>query len=435
MSNPSVTERVTQAVPQTPAAQHDGWRARLRRLDPNIGSLGWVSFFADLSTEIVYPLFPFFITTVLGAPAAVLGVIEGIAEATASITKYPFGQWSDYTGRRRIFAAFGYGLAGLGKLIIAAATVWPVALVGRFVDRLGKGMRGAPRDALIAASAKDDERGIAFGLHRAMDTMGAVLGPLVAILLIQLDVPLRWVFAIAVVPGLIGVLVIVLFVHEHRQEPHRAAFRLSLPKAPAFRWLLLGTLVFSVGNSSDMFILLKAQDAIMPSAQSTAAGVTGVILLYVLYNVVYSGFSIPLGHVSDRVGQLPLVLVGFLVFALVYLGFATADSWPFMVGLFALYGVYIAATEGTSKALVSRAIPPKEHGSALGLYYTASGLASFAASSIGGVLWSAVAPWATFVYGAACALLAAIVLGVARLRLGRDAGLNAAPRTSPENHA
>jgi MFS family permease len=397
------------------AAGPPGWRERLRRLDPNIRSLGWVSFFADLSSEIVYPLFPLFVTGVLGAPAAVLGLIEGIAEATASIAKYPFGQWSDYTGRRRIFAACGYGLAGAGKLVIAVATVWPVALAGRFVDRLGKGMRGAPRDALIAASATDKERGIAFGLHRAMDTMGAVLGPLVALLLIELDVPLRWVFAVAVIPGLLSVLVIALFVRERRQQPHQAAFRLSLPKAPAFRWLLLATLIFSVGNSSDMFILLRAQ--------SVGLGVAGVILLYVLYNLVYSGFSIPAGHLSDRVGQLPLVLGGFVVFALVYAGFAAAGSWPYLVGLFAFYGIYIAATEGTSKALISRAIPEKEHGSALGMYYTASGLASFAASSIGGVLWSAVGPWATFTYGAACALLAAAVLGLARLRLGRGAGL------------
>jgi MFS family permease len=392
-----------------------GWRARLRSLDPNIRSLGWVSFFADLGSEIVYPLFPIFITSVLGAPAAVLGLIEGIAEATASITKYPFGQWSDYTGRRRVFAAFGYGLAGFGKLIVAVALVWPVALLGRFVDRLGKGMRGAPRDALIAASARDEDRGIAFGLHRAMDTMGAVLGPLVALLLIEVGVPLRWVFAVAVIPGLISVVVIVLFVREHRREPHHSAFRLTLPKAPAFRWLLLATLIFSVGNSSDMFILLKAQ--------SVGAGVAGVILLYVLYNVMYSGFSIPAGHLSDRVGQLPLVLGGFVVFAFVYAGFAAAQSWPYLIGLFAFYGVYIAATEGTSKALISRAIPAKEHGSALGMYYTASGLAAFAASSIGGLLWSAVGPWATFTYGAACALLAAAVLGVARLRLGRDGGL------------
>jgi MFS family permease len=397
------------------AAAMPGWRARLRALDPNVRSLGWVSFFADLGSEIVYPLFPLFITSVLGAPAAVLGLIEGIAEATAGITKYPFGQWSDYTGRRRVFAAFGYGLAGFGKLLIAVAAVWPVALLGRFVDRLGKGMRSAPRDALIAASAKDSERGIAFGLHRAMDTLGAVLGPLVALLLIEAGVPMRWVFAVAVIPGMLSVLVIVLFVRERRREPHRAAFRLSLPKAPAFRWLLLATLVFSIGNSSDMFILLKAQDI--------GAGVTGVILLYVLYNIVYSAFSIPAGALSDRVGQLPLVLGGFVVFALVYAGFAAAPSWPYLLGLFAFYGLYIAATEGTSKALVSRAIPAKEHGSALGLYYTASGLASFAASTVGGVLWSAVAPWATFAYGAACALLAALVLAVARVRLGRGAGL------------
>ena len=387
---------------------------RLHSLDRNVRSLGLVSFFADFSSEIVYPLFPIFITSVLGAPAAVLGLIEGVAEATASITKYPFGQWSDYSGRRRVFAGAGYGLAGLGKLLIAVAFVWPVALLGRFVDRLGKGMRSAPRDALIAASTHDEERGIAFGLHRTLDTLGAVVGPLLALLLVELHVPVRWIFAIAVVPGILSVGVILWFVKERRQEPQRAAFRPRLPASPAFRWLLAGTLVFSLGNSSDMFILLKAK--------SVGLSLAGVILLYVLYNVTYSAFSLPAGGLSDRVGQLPLVLAGYVVFACVYAGFAAAGSWQLLVALFALYGIYIAATEGTSKALISRAVPKAEHGSGLGLYYMASGVASFAASSLGGALWSAVGPWATFTFGATCALLAAAVLAVARLRGVRPGG-------------
>jgi MFS family permease len=391
-------------------ARQDGLPRRLRRLDPNVRSLGAVSLLSDISSEIVYPLFPLFVTQVLGAPAAVLGLIEGIAEATATIARYPFGQWSDYRGRRRGFAAVGYGLATLGKLLVALAAAWPVALAGRFVDRLGKGMRVAPRDALIAASSTKAERGTAFGLHRAMDTLGAVLGPLIALLLIELGTPIRWVFAVAVVPGVLGVIVILVFVRERRAVARRSAFRLSLPSAPAFRWLLAGTLAFSIGNSSDMFLLLKAE--------SVGLGIAGVLLLYVAYNVVYSAVSIPAGSLSDRVGQLPLVAVGYAVFAIVYVGFAFADSWPFLLLLFASYGAYMAATEGTTKALVTRAIPPEEHGSALGLYYTASGLATFAASTLGGVLWSIVGPWATLLYGAVCATLGALVLGAARLRLG-----------------
>jgi MFS family permease len=395
-------------------ATHRSLIGRLRRLDPNVRSLGLVSFFADFSSEIVYPLFPIFITSVLGAPAAVLGLIEGIAEGTANITRYPFGQWSDYIGRRRVFASAGYGLAAAGKLLLAVAFVWPVALLGRFVDRLGKGMRTAPRDALIAAGTPPEQRGIAFGLHRSMDTLGAVVGPLIALLLIELHVPIRWVFAVAVVPGILSVGVIALFVREHTQPRGQTDFKPRLPASLAFRWLLASSLLFSLGNSSDMFILLKAKSVIhSPSATVITAG---VILLYVLYNVTYSAVSLPAGNLSDRIGQVPLVLGGYVVFALVYAGFAAAGSWPWLAGLFAFYGVYIAATEGTSKALISRAIPKQEHGSGLGLYYTATGVASFAASTLGGVLWSAVGPWATFTYGAAFALLAAAVLGVAHRR-------------------
>ncbi len=376
--------------------------AELRSLDPNVRSLGLVSFLADLSSEIAYPLFPLFVTGVLGAPVAVLGLIEGIAEATASLTKYPFGQAADATGRRRPFVLAGYGLGGLGKLVIALAAGWPAALAGRFTDRLGKGMRTAARDDLIAANTRPGQQGLAFGLHRSMDTLGAVLGPLVALALVQGGVSLRWIFAIAVVPGLLSVVAILLFVRERREPPRRGAFRLSLPASPAFRWLLAGSLVFAAGNSSDMFILLKAKEI--------GLGTAVVILLYVLYNVVYAGASLPLGGLSDRVGQYPVVLVGYALFAAVYLGFAGAGSGLTLAALFAAYGLYIAATEGTSKALVGRAIPSGERASALGLYYTATGLAGFVASTVGGLLWSAFGPWATFTYGAAAALAAAALM-------------------------
>jgi MFS family permease len=386
-------------------------RRRLRQLDPQVRDLGWVSLFADLSSEIVYPLFPIFVTTVLGAPVALLGLIEGIAEATASITKYPFGQAADYTGRHRPFVLGGYGLAAAGKLILALSFVWPVALTGRFVDRFGKGMRTASRDDLIAVRTKPGQQGLAFGLHRSMDTLGAVLGPLVALALVEAHVPMRWIFAIAVIPALLSVLVILWLVKEHRAEPRRQAFRLSLPASPAFRWLLAGSLLFAAGNSSDMFILLKAKDVGMTTA--------AVILLYVLYNVTYSAASLPLGGLSDRIGQYPVVLTGYALFAAVYLGFAAAGSGWTLAALFAVYGLYIAATEGTSKALVGRAIPEGRRASALGLYYTATGLAGFAASTVGGVLWSAVGPWATFAYGAAAAVAAAALMLLGRGRVRR----------------
>ncbi len=395
-----------------PPSSETGTRARLRALDPNVRNLGWVSFVADLSSEIVYPLFPLFITGVLGAPVAVLGFIEGVAEATATVLRYPFGRLSDRLGRRRPFVLAGYGLSGVGKLFIAVAGVWGVALAGRIVDRAGKGIRTAPRDALIGASTKPAEQGLAFGLHRAMDTMGAALGPLIALACIQLGVPFRWVLGLAVVPALLSVVVILLFVRERRLAPAAGALRLRLPASPAFRWLLAGSLVFAAGNSSDMFLLLKASDVGM--------GTSAVILVYVLYNVVYASASLPLGGLSDRVGQLPLVLAGYVVFAAVYAGFAVAGSTPAVAALFAAYGVYIAATEGTSKALISRATPPAERAGAIGLQATLTGVAGLVASSLGGALWTAFGPWATFVLGAACALAAAAVLAAGRRPVARS---------------
>jgi len=383
-----------------------GLRARLRALDPNVRAMGWVSLVADLSSEIVYPLFPLFVTGVLGAPVAVLGLIEGVAEATATLLRYPFGQWSDRLGRRRPFAAAGYGLGALGKLLIAVAGTWGFALAGRVVDRMGKGVRTAPRDALLGAGTRPEQQGLAFGLHRAMDTVGAAVGPLVALACLELGVPFRWVLGLAVVPALISVVVILVFVRERRQPPSATAFRLHLPASPAYRWLLAGSLLFAAGNSSDMFLLLRASDVGM--------GVSAVILVYALYNAVYAAASLPLGGLSDRVGQLPLVLAGYLVFAAVYAGFASAASRPAVVGLFAVYGLYIAATEGTSKALISRATPLAERAGAIGLQATLTGLASLVASSLGGVLWSAVGPWATFSLGSACALGAAGVLFAGR---------------------
>jgi len=412
-------------------------RRRLAALPSNVVALGIVSLIADFSSEMIYPVFPGFVTRVLGASAAILGLIEGAAEATASLTRYPFGRLSDQVGRRRPFVLGGYGLATLGKLVLAVAFVWPVAFLGRVLDRTGKGMRTAPRDALLAAGVRDRDRGLAFGLHRTMDTAGAVLGPLFTLLLLQLGVSLRCIFALAVIPGLLSVVVIWRGVRERAardagalDETERgvtatgsaatpandpaapadgaatpaatARARLRLPASRRFRRLLLASLVFAVGNSSNAFILLKAS--------SVGYGVTGVILVYVLYNLTYAAGSLPLGGLSDRVGQFPVVTGGFLVFAAVYAGFAVAHGMAAVALLFAAYGLYIAATEGTTKALISRTAPDAERASAMGFFDTSIGLASFAASALGGLLWWAVGPWATFLFGAVTAALAAALL-------------------------
>ena len=411
-------------------------RRRLASLPRNVVALGMVSFIADFSSEMIYPVFPGFVTRVLGASAAVLGLIEGSAEATASLTRYPFGRLSDQSGRRRPFVLGGYALAALGKLVLALAFVWPVALGGRVLDRVGKGMRTAPRDALLSADVRDQDRGLAFGLHRTMDTAGAVIGPLTTLLLLELGVSLRWVFALAVVPGVLSVAVIWKSVRERSprraeaaheagaalgtmpsDKPHDAAGlpgvppaaprlgeRLRLPASRRFRRLLLASLVFAVGNSSNAFILLKAS--------TVGYGAKGVILVYVLYNLTYAAGSLPLGSLSDRIGQFPVVAGGFVVFAVVYGGLAAAKSMALVAALFAAYGLYIAATEGTTKALISRTAPDAERASAMGFFDTSIGLASFAASAFGGLLWTIVGPWATFAFGAVAAALAAALLMV-----------------------
>jgi MFS family permease len=409
-------------------------RRRLAALPRNVVALGVVSFVADFSSEMIYPVFPGFVTSVLGASAAVLGLIEGSAEATASLTRYPFGRLSDETGRRRPFVLGGYGLAALGKLVLALAFVWPVALGGRVLDRVGKGMRTAPRDALLSSDVRDQDRGLAFGLHRTMDTAGAVVGPLTTLLLLELGVSLRWVFALAVVPGALSVVVIWKSVRERAPRPAEAApetgaaiagaprdtagdtggrqtdsataarvrRRLRLPASRRFRRLLVASLIFAIGNSSNAFLLLKAS--------AVGYGYAGVILVYVLYNLTYAAGSLPLGGLSDRIGQLPVVAGGFVVFAVVYAGFAAARSMALVAVLFAAYGLYIAATEGTTKALISRTAPDAERASAMGFFDTAIGLASFAASAVGGLLWTIVGPWATFTFGAVAAALAAVLL-------------------------
>ena len=304
------------------AAPRRRWFSRLRTLDPNVRTLGFVSMLADLSSEIAYPLFPIFVTIVLGAPVALLGLIEGIAEATASITKYPFGQATDYTGRRKPFVLGGYTLGALGKLIIAVSPGWGVALAGRFTDRFGKGMRTAPRDDLIAANTKPDQQGLAFGLHRSMDTIGAVLGPLVAVALRR--GPRARCAGSSPSPSsraCSASLAIVFLVKEHRETPQTQAFRLSLPGRPPSAGCSSGSLLFAVGNSSDTFILLKAKDCrrlcstVGASSCSTCSTTSCT-----------PAGSLPLGGLSDRVGQYPLVIAGYVVFAAVYVGFAAAGS-------------------------------------------------------------------------------------------------------------
>ncbi len=385
----------------------------------NVLLLGIVSFFADASSEMVYPIIPLFLVGTLGAPAIAVGVIEGIAESTASFVKFFSGWLSDRVHRRLPLVFGGYVVAALAKPALAAAYAWPVVLLVRFADRAGKGIRGAPRDAIIASSSDGASMGRAFGMHRALDTLGAIVGPLVLLLLLAMlgDERYRPIFLIAFVPGAISAL-LVLVVREPR-SPRRQADAPPGPPLlslegydPRFLWFLGVTAIFAAGNSSDAFLILRARDLGLGAAAAVAA--------YIVYNTVYAALSLPAGIRSDASGRERVLIVGFAVFALVYAGFAFAGDrwavWP----LFGVYGAYMAFTDGVGKAYVADLVPEERRGAALGLYHGLLGAMLLIASVLGGALWDLVGPEATFALGASTAALAAFALAVRpRLRPSR----------------
>jgi MFS family permease len=383
-------------------------RRSRRGLPTNVRVLGWVSFANDLASELAYPIIPLFLTVTLRAPVEVLGLIEGIAEGVAVGLRGLAGWLSDRFGeRRRPWIFGGYGATAAARPLLAAAPAWPVVLAARVVDRLGKAGRTAPRDALIRDSTPPPLLGASFGYHRAMDTAGAVLGPLVAVGLLGAGLSLRAVLWAAVVPGLLA-LVLLRGVREASRAT--AGERLEpgeVERLPRAFWYVLATwVVFSLGNSSDVFLLLRARDL--------GLAATSVVLAYALYNVFYAGLSWPLGALSDRVPRARVLAGGLGVFALVYLGFGFAPGswavWP----LFAVYGAYIAATEGVAKAWVADHVGDRAAGTAFGVFAAATGGALLAASVSAGVLWSHVGHTAPFVLGAATAALALPLVLLAR---------------------
>lgn len=378
----------------------------------NVFVLGWVSLASDIASEMLYPLIPIFLTVTLGAPVAFLGLIEGIAEGTASVMKVASGWYSDRLTLRRPLVAAGYALSALGKLLLATAFHWPQVLFARTIDRFGKGVRTSPRDALIADSSLPESYGRAFGFHRAADTAGAVLGPLIGLgfLTIAGEENLRPVFLVAAVPGVASVALIALL-RERRRLPRTepvigrgvAAPRIDLSGASAVFWMFLGiSLLFALGNSSDTFLILRAKDF--------GLSLTIVILMYVVYNASYSLLSLPAGIAADRVGKRALVTGGFFVYGLVYLGFAVTGQGSVLWPLFLTYGLYMAFTDGQARALVAELAPEEKRGTFLGLYHTGIGLMAVTASVLAGVLWDVVAKPAPFFLGASTAFVAAVLM-------------------------
>lgn len=392
-------------------------------LSPTVKTLGVVSLFADVSSEMVYPLNPVFVTRVLGAPPWALGLIEAIAESTASILKLFAGRWSDRIGRRKPFAVAGYALGALGKPLIALSTLWPHVLGARFIDRVGKGLRTAPRDALIAENCPAESRGRAFGFHRSMDTIGAVLGPLIGFIFLRYFVKsnglsaVRSLYWLAVIPGLISVLAVALFVREsHHDVPKKIGGSLSLPSlssiGPGLRWYLVIVAIFSLGNSSDTFLLLRARDSGMSENL--------LLLLYALFNVVEASLGYSAGKLSDRIDRRRLVAAGYIVFALVYVGFALLKGSTAVWFLFPLYGLYYTLTQGIQRALAADLAHPDRRATEIGLFHMVVGLAALPANIAAGWLYT-LHPALPFGFGAVTACVAAVLLPTIRLPIERPA--------------
>ena len=394
----------------------------IKGVKKNVFVLGLVSFFTDISSEMLYPIIPIFLTAVLNAPMSIVGLIEGIAESTASILKVVSGWLSDRSGKRKPFVIYGYSLSTIAKPLLALAATWHFVLAARFLDRFGKGLRTSARDALIADSTDAEFRGKAFGFHRALDTVGAVLGPLLALLLLYyLNGNYRTIFLIAFIPALISVVLLFFYVSEKKGEKKvGVSYKLS-EFSRDFKIFLLINIVFAIGNSSNVFLILRTKNIFesfggVPSIITWAFGSIGitavVILTYVAYNITYSLASMPAGILSDRIGRRNVMVGGFLIFSLVYLGFALANQGYLVWILFAVYGFYMAMTDGVSKAYAVDLVPAEKRGTAIGLYYSVTGILALLSSIIAGLLWDYAGASAPFFFGSVAALVAAAMLVV-----------------------
>lgn len=374
----------------------------------NVYAAGFVSLFMDISSEMVYSLVPLFLANSLGVNKSIIGFIEGVAESTASVLRAFSGYISDRMGTRKWVMAAGYGISVLSRPLIAMGNNWGEVMVYRFTDRFGKGVRSAPRDAIIAESTHRDSFARAFNFHRAMDTFGAVLGPLIAfILLAAYHENYRLVFWLSIIPGVIAVVLIIIFIQDVPVPPHlrEKKFELSVKHFDwKFRLFLLIATLFALGNVSDFFLILRAQDVGIPVAT--------IPVVYLFFNLIYSLFAIPAGIMADTYGKKRLILVGMALFALLFLGFAQAQSPRAIWFLFALYGIFMGLTEGIQKAYLATIIPAEYKATAFGIFNSAVGIAMLPSGIIAGWLWDNYSPAATFYFGAATATLSALAFAV-----------------------
>lgn len=374
-------------------------------MNKNIVLLGVVSLLTDISSEMIYPLIPIYLTAVLGASPAALGFIEGVAESLASLLKVFSGRLADRARRRKPLTITGYALSVMGKALFIAATSWTGILWARLCDRLGKGVRTASRDALIVDSIGTDERGKAFGLHRAMDTAGAVIGIGTAYwLFTQYSGSYLLVFWLSVIPAVLGV-VLLFFVHESQKTIYTPIKQVKFfwrALDPQLKFFLLVSFFFNLGNSSNQFLLVRAgSQGFSPSE---------VILLYFLMNIVYLGAALPSGILSDKIGRKWLLVLGYCVYGLVYIGFANLNGRMEIISLFGVYGLYIGLTEGVEKALLADIASEFQRATVFGLHALIVGIALLPASLLAGALWSAFGAAAPFWFGGVTGLGAAATL-------------------------
>ncbi|CAN5282465.1 MFS transporter [soil metagenome] len=373
------------------------------RLGRNVFALSAVSFLTDVSSEMIYPLLPIFLTSVLGANASFIGAIEGAAETTAALLKLASGWWSDRVRQRKPLVVLGYGIASLMRPLVAIAQSATQVLFIRLSDRVGKGIRNAPRDALLAESVHPSIRGRAFGVQRTGDHIGGVLGPLIAFVLLSRHLAeMRTVFWLAAIPGVLSVIVVILFVREIPREastPSVGAPDLRVPLGAQFWRVMAVIFLFTLGNSTDAFLLLRAAQLGVPVALAP--------ILWAALHVVKSASSVPGGALSDRVGRRPTLIAGWILYSLVYVGFAAAGAAWEAWALFGVYGIFFGLTEGSERALVADLVGPARRGTAFGWYNLAIGLGALPASILFGYVWDHAGASAAFVMGAAFAAAAA----------------------------
>ncbi|HEY4712386.1 MAG TPA: MFS transporter [Dehalococcoidia bacterium] len=393
---------------------------KLLGLHPNVFWTGMTSMLTDVSSEMIFNLIPIYLTNVLMAPMSIVGLVGGIAEGADAVFRMLAGWFSDKIGKRKVLAVAGYSISTLAKPFLYVANAWGGVLAVRFADRLGKGVRSSSRDALIADSISPEERGRAFGLHRAMDTTGAFLGLTITVLVVwlvlgagtkELTIGIFKGLALsAVIPGVLAVILMQIFVHDVKRDAGTAPrFPLSGVKGAFQRrfWLVLAILgVFNLGSMpAYYFVILRAQDLGSPLLQ--------VLLMLILFNAIYALTAVPMGILSDKLGRRRVLALGWFVYALVYVGFAlSSEVWQVWVA-FAFLGIYMAMVEGVSRAFVADMAPAEKRGTAYGLYYCIVGISVLIGGILGGVVWDAIGPSATFYLGAGLAVLA--LLGILTL--------------------